>query len=155
MQQETKKEEVYCTTRWHNTFNPRSSTIVCFRCGGPHAAWPYQFNKEKCHNCSKTGHISKVCQSPTTKFQKSKGRPAKGLHSVNKEESSPLEELTPEESNNLFMIYSFSSRSDPIKLAVKVNGHKFRHGVGHRCFSLHHWWRHIQFRVVLLSSALP
>ena len=83
-----------------------------------------QFIKEKCHNCSKTGHISKVCRSPTTKSQKSKGRPAKGLDSVNKEESSPLEELTPEESNNLIMIYSFSSRSDPIKLAMEVNDHK-------------------------------
>ena len=80
--------------------------------------------KEKCHNCGKTGHISNVCQSPTTMSQKSKGRPAKGLDSVNMEESSPLEKLTPEESNNLFMIYSFSSRSDPIKLAVEVNGHK-------------------------------
>ena len=56
--------------------------------------------------------------------QKSKGRPAKGLDSVNKEESSPLKEFTPEESNDLFMIYSFSSRSDPIKLAVEVNSHK-------------------------------
>ena len=81
--------------------------------------------KEKCHNCGQTGHISMVCRSSTTKSQKPKGRPAKGLHFVNKEESSPLEELTPEESNNLFMIYSFSSRSDPIKLAVEVNGHKF------------------------------
>ena len=65
-----------------------------------------------------------MCRSPTSKSQKSKGRPAKGLHSVNNEESSPLEELTPEKSNNLFMIYSFSSRSDLIKLAVEVNGHK-------------------------------
>ena len=124
MQQETKKEEVHRTTRRQNTFNPRSSTIVCFRCGGPHVTWACRFIKEKCHNCGKTGHISKVCQSPTTKSQKFKGRPARGLHSVNKEESSPPEELTPEKSNNLLMIYSFSSKSDPIKLAVEVNGHK-------------------------------
>ena len=65
----------------------------------------------------------KVCQNPTSKSQKPKGIPARGLHSVNKEESSPLEELTPEESN-LFMIYSLSSRSDPIKLVMEVNGHK-------------------------------
>ena len=124
MQQETKKEEDHRTTRRHNTFNPRSSTIVCFCCGGPHVARACRFIKEKCHNCGNTVHISKVCRSLTTKSQNSKGRPAKGLDSVNKEESSPLEELTPEESNNLFMIYSFSSRSDPIKLAVEVNGHK-------------------------------
>ena len=111
MQQETKKEEDHRTTRKHNTFNSRSSTIVYFRCGGLHAARTCRFIKEKYHNCGKTGHISKVCRSPTTKSQKSKGRPAKGLDSVNKEESSPLEELTPEESNNLLMIYSFSSRS--------------------------------------------
>ena len=81
-------------------------------------------HQRKMPNCGNTFHISKVCRSLTTKSQKSKGRPAKGLESVNKEESSPLEELTPEESNNLFMIYSFSSRSDPIKLAMEVNGHK-------------------------------
>ena len=72
------------------------------------------FMKVKCHNCRKTGHISKVCQSPITKSQKPKKRPAKGLHSVNKEKSSSLEELTLKESNNLYMIYFFSSRSDPI-----------------------------------------
>ena len=55
IQQETKKEEVHRTTRRHNTFNPRSSTIVCFRCGGPHAARACRFIKEKCHNCGKTG----------------------------------------------------------------------------------------------------
>ena len=81
-------------------------------------------HQKKCYNCDKTGHISKVCWSPTINFQKPKGRPGKSLHSVNKEESSPLEELTPEESNYFFMIYFISSRSDPIKLAVDVNGHK-------------------------------
>ena len=124
MQQETKKEDVHRTTRRHSTFNSGSSTIVCFGCEGPHMERARWFIKEKCHNCGKTGHISKVSWSPTSKSQKSKGRTAKGLHSVNNEESSPLEELTPEESNNLFIIYSFSSRSVSIKLAVEVNGHK-------------------------------
>lgn len=36
---------------------------ICASCGGSHARYECKFREAVCHNCSKKGHIAKVCKS--------------------------------------------------------------------------------------------
>lgn len=35
---------------------------TCYRCGGKHSARDCKFKNEKCHTCSKIGHITCACR---------------------------------------------------------------------------------------------
>ncbi|XP_060761945.1 uncharacterized protein K02A2.6-like [Neoarius graeffei] len=39
------------------------STQQCYRCGGKHTASTCKFKTEKCHSCSKMGHIARACRN--------------------------------------------------------------------------------------------
>ncbi|XP_048103582.1 uncharacterized protein K02A2.6-like isoform X1 [Alosa alosa] len=73
----------------------------CYRCGGQHAASVCKFKTEKCHHCSKLGHIARVCRNRSktmrTQYVKQEHR--------QEDEASDCE-------NELFGVYSVYTATD-------------------------------------------
>lgn len=69
----------------------------CYRCGGKHAASNCRFKNEKCHNCSKTGHIARACRS------RNKAMPTQYVEQ---------DDATNESENELFGIWSVYTATD-------------------------------------------
>ena len=93
-----------------------------------HSSSACRFLKEKCHVCGKLGHIAKVCRSSKAKDTKAESQPKaqrtapKSTHVIAEGpvHSSILEDL--EDSEDIFMIPSLTSRVAPIPVTVIANG---------------------------------
>ena len=97
----------------------------CYKCGGSHSPSACRFLKEKCHSCWKLGHIAKVCRSSKAKDTKAKSQPKaqrtapKSTHTI---AEGPVISPILEDSENVFMILSLTSRVAPIPVTVIANG---------------------------------
>ena len=67
----------------------KSKGLKCFRCAGSHATNLCKFKEEKCYNCSKKGHIAKVCRA---KHFKSKVFKTKYVDQDDSNDEDPTEE---------------------------------------------------------------
>ena len=67
----------------------KSKGLKCFRCAGSHAPNLCKFKEEKCYNCSKKGHIAKVCRA---KHFKSKVFKTKYVDQDDSNDEDPTEE---------------------------------------------------------------
>ena len=107
----------------------RMSPIVCHRCGGSHLATVCRFIEAKCRACGKTGHIAKVCHSKATTPAHSKFKKSDRTHAVvDSPRQVPSSDTT--SSSNVqslsYTLFPVISRSQPIMLSVKANGHDLR-----------------------------
>ena len=85
----------------------------CYRCGGKHSSARCHFRDSECHNCGKTGHLRKMCNSS----RREKEKPKEGRTNLLEEEEPPLEE--PE----TYGMYALRSRANhPIEVTVTLNG---------------------------------
>ncbi len=105
---------------------------TCHRCGGPHLAPQCRFIGEKCRQCGKLGHISKVCRSKpqhststtsssTHRFKRS------AAHTTNNLEIDMRSSSEPQPSNNLpesYDLFHLPSKSQAIIVPVLVNNRK-------------------------------
>ena len=102
-----------------------SGQTSCYRCGGSHSSSACRFLKEKCHSCGKLGHIAKVCRSSKAKDTKAKSQPKaqrtapKSTHVI---AEGPVHSPILEDSEDVFMIPSLTSRVAPIPVTVIANG---------------------------------
>lgn len=94
------------------------STWPCYRCGGKHAANAFKFKIEKCHHCSKLGHIAHVCRNRS-----------KTMRTQYVEQEHKQEDEANDCENELFGVYSVytaTDGSDGIGIVLDIEGSSFQ-----------------------------
>ncbi|KAI4895153.1 hypothetical protein NFI96_009265 [Prochilodus magdalenae] len=85
---------------------------TCYRCGGSHAAHVCRFKNEKCHHCSKVGHIARACRE----------KKRSGQTQYVEEEKTPNENGGESELFGMYSVYTTCNGQKGIMVDVEVEG---------------------------------
>ena len=97
---------------------------VCYHCGGNHKAPDCKYKDVICKNCSKKGHLAKVCRSAPARPEVPRNQKQRQQNNVKKDPQTTkthhLEVSTDENEYNLFTVTS--STNQPLTVSLTLNG---------------------------------
>ena len=92
--------------------------LSCYRCGGNHAADKCSFKDAQCYNCSKKGHVSRMCKSKERNAKSNDRRNIRSTHKLDHDG-----DVQEEEYEEVYYIKSIiNEKNHPYKVEIHLNG---------------------------------